>query len=135
MQKVFVSGATGVLGRRVVAELVVAGFDVTGVARRPANHADLAALGVRPVDLDLFDRAAVHAAVAGHEVVCNLATAIPVGDCANNPSAWEANDRIRRDGSRNLVDATLAAGASRYLQESIAFVYADGGERLPGRVR
>ena len=50
MQKVFVSGATGVLGRRVVAELVVAGFDVTGVARRPASHADLAALGVRPVD-------------------------------------------------------------------------------------
>ena len=130
MQKVFVSGATGVLGRRVVAELVVAGFDVTGVARRPANHADLAALGVRPVDLDLFDRAAVHAAVAGHEVVCNVATAIPVGDCANNPSAWEANDRIRRDGSRNLVDAALAAGASRYLQESIAFVYADGGERF-----
>ena len=62
MQKVFVAGATGVLGRRVLAELVVAGFDVTGVARRPANHADLAALGVRPVELDLFDRAAVHAA-------------------------------------------------------------------------
>ncbi len=130
MQKVFVSGATGVLGRRVVAELVAAGFDVTGVARRPANHADLAALGVRPVELDLFDRAAVHAAVAGHEVVCNLATAIPVGDRASNPSAWEANDRIRRDGSRNLVDAALAAGASRYLQESIVFVYADGGDRF-----
>ena len=130
MQKVFVAGATGVLGRRVVAELVAAGFDVTGVARRPANHADLAALGVRPVELDLFDRAAVHAAVAGHEVVCNLATAIPVGDRANNPSAWEANDRIRRVGSRNLVDAALAAGASRYLQESIVFVYADGGERF-----
>ena len=130
MQKVFVSGATGVLGRRVVAELLVAGFDVTGAARRPANHADLSALGVRPVDLDLFDRSAVHAAVAGHEVVCNLATAIPVGDRANDPSAWAANDRIRRDGSRNLVDAALAAGASRYLQESIAFVYADGGERF-----
>jgi nucleoside-diphosphate-sugar epimerase len=78
----------------------------------------------------LFDRAAVHAAVAGHEVVFNLATAIPVGKIASDPSAWENNDRIRRDGSRNLVDAALAAGASRYLQESVAFVYADGGERF-----
>jgi nucleoside-diphosphate-sugar epimerase len=130
MQKIFVAGATGVLGRRVVAGLVAAGFEVTGVARRAADHAHLAARGVRPVALDLFDPAAVHAAVDGHDVVCNLATAIPVGDRANDPSAWEANDLIRRVGSRNLVDAALAAGASRYLQESIVFVYADGGERL-----
>ena len=130
MQKIFVAGATGVLGRRVVAGLVAAGFEVTGVARRAADHAELAVLGAQPVALDLFDQAAVHAAVAGHEVVCNLATAIPVGDRANDPSAWEANDLIRRVGSRNLVDAALAAGASRYLQESIVFVYADGGERL-----
>jgi nucleoside-diphosphate-sugar epimerase len=132
MRKVFVSGATGVLGRRVAAALAAAGFDVTGVARDRSKHAELAALGVRPVALDLFDRAAVHAAVAGHEVVCNLATAIPLGERANDPSAWEDNDRIRRDGSRNLVDAALATDASRYLQESIAFVYADGGERFLG---
>jgi nucleoside-diphosphate-sugar epimerase len=130
MQKVFVSGATGVLGRRVVAELVAAGFDVTGAARSSSRQADLAALGARPIALDLFDRAALHAAVAGHEVVFNLATAIPVGERASDPSAWEENDRIRRDGSRNLVDAALAAGASRYVQESVAFVYADGGERF-----
>jgi nucleoside-diphosphate-sugar epimerase len=130
MKKVFVSGATGVLGRRVVAELVAAGFDVTGVARSSSKHGDLVALGARPVALDLFDRSAVYAAVEGHDVVCNLATAIPLGQRAKDPSAWEDNDRIRRDGSRNLVDAALAAGASRYLQESIAFVYADGGERL-----
>lgn len=130
MKKVFVSGATGVLGRRVVAELVAAGFEVTGVARRPAKRAELALVGVRPVELDLFDRAAVHAAVAGHDVVCNLATAIPVGERVNSPSAWDENDRIRRDGSRNLVDAALATGASRYVQESIAFLYADGGDRF-----
>jgi nucleoside-diphosphate-sugar epimerase len=130
MQKVFVAGATGVLGRRVIAELVAAGFDVTGVARNSSKQADLAALGARPVVVDLFDRAAVHAAVAGHEVVFNLATAIPVGKRASDLSAWEDNDRIRRDGSRNLVDAALAAGASRYLQESVAFMYADGGEQF-----
>lgn len=130
MMKVFVSGATGVLGRRVVAEMVAAGFEVTGVARSPGKRADLASVGVRPVELDLFNRAAVHAAVAGHDVVCNVATAIPVGERANSPSAWEDNDRIRRDGSRNLVDAALATGASRYVQESIAFLYADGGDRF-----
>jgi nucleoside-diphosphate-sugar epimerase len=130
MHEVFVSGATGVLGRRVVAGLVAAGFDVTGVARDRSKEAELVALGVRPVALDLFDRAAVHAAVSGHEVVCNLATAIPVGERANNPAAWEENDRIRRDASRNLVDAALAAGANRYVQESIAFVYADGGQQV-----
>jgi nucleoside-diphosphate-sugar epimerase len=130
MQRVFIAGATGVLGRRVVIELVARGCDVTGVAREPSKHADLVALGARPVALDLFDGAAVRAAVAGHELVCNLATAIPVAARASDPSAWEDNDRIRREGSRNLVDAALEAGASRYLQESIAFVYADGGERF-----
>ena len=71
-----------------------------------------------------------NAAVAGHDVVCNLATSIPLGDRANDPEAWEDNDRIRRDASRNLVHAALGAGVSRYLQESIVFVYADGGERF-----
>jgi nucleoside-diphosphate-sugar epimerase len=130
MHKVFVAGATGVLGRRVVVELIRAGCDVTGVARSPSQREELAALGARPVSVDLFDAAAVHAAVAGHELVCNLATAIPLGERASDPLAWEVNDRIRRDGSRNLVDAARAAGAIRYVQESIAFVYADGGGRL-----
>jgi 2-alkyl-3-oxoalkanoate reductase len=128
--KIFVSGATGVLGRRVVAQLVAAGFEVTGVARRPDTRADLVAVGARPVEVDLFDGAAVHAAVAGHDVVLNLATAIPVGERAAHPSAWEDNDRIRRVGSRNLVDAALATRATRYVQESIAFLYADGGEQF-----
>jgi 2-alkyl-3-oxoalkanoate reductase len=129
MTKVFVSGATGVLGRRAVARLVAAGFEVTGVARRREGWARLAAVGARPVGLDLFDRAAVEVAVAGHEVVCNLATSIPVGERASDPSAWEGNDRLRREASRNLVDASLAAGARCYVQESIAFLYADGGDR------
>jgi nucleoside-diphosphate-sugar epimerase len=130
MDKVFVAGATGVLGRRVVSRLVAAGFDVTGVARRPASGATLAALGARPVEVDLLDPGAVREAVAGHEVVCNLATAIPVGERASDPAAWEGNDHLRRHGSRHLVGAALAAGARRYVQESIAFLYADGGDRL-----
>ncbi len=129
LTKVLVSGATGVLGRRVVAALTAGRFVVTGVARRPDKQAALAALGARPVDLDLFDPAAVRGAVAGHHMIFNLATAIPFGERAALPSAWEENDRIRREGSRNLVDAALATGVRRFVQESIAFLYADGGEQ------
>jgi nucleoside-diphosphate-sugar epimerase len=126
--KVFVTGATGVLGHRAVAQLVAAGHDVTGVARSAGKQAGLARLGATPVQVSLFDRDAVTAAVAGHDVVCNLATAIPVGERAATHEAWEENRRIRIEGSRNLVDAALEAGASRYVQESISLLYADGGD-------
>lgn len=128
--KVFVAGATGVVGRRTVARLRSVGHQVTGVARSPRKRAELVTVGARPIELDLFDRDAVIAAVTDHDAVVNLATAIPVGERAARMSAWDDNDRIRREGSRHLVDAALAAGASRYVQESIAFIYADGGDRM-----
>lgn len=126
--KIFVAGATGVLGRRAVVELVEAGHAVTGIARTDEKARQLRADGVTPVTVDLFDAAAIKAAVDGHEVVANLATHIPNLSRAALPGAWSENDRIRADGSRNLVDAALATGADRYIQESIAFLYSDGGE-------
>jgi nucleoside-diphosphate-sugar epimerase len=126
--KVFVSGATGVLGPRAVTQLVAAGHDVTGVVRSERKAADLAALGATPAPVSLFDREAVIAAVAGHDAVCNLATAIPVGERAAARGAWEENRRIRREGARDLVDAALEAGVGRFVQESISLLYADGGD-------
>jgi nucleoside-diphosphate-sugar epimerase len=126
--KVFVTGATGVLGRRVVSQLLAAGAEVTGVARTRAKADELHDLGATPVEVSLFDRDALSAAVASHDVVCNLATAIPTGEQAGRRSGWKDNHRIRREGARNLVDAALHAGASRYIQESISFLYADGGD-------
>ncbi|HET6952671.1 MAG TPA: NAD(P)-dependent oxidoreductase [Acidimicrobiales bacterium] len=130
MSRIFVAGATGVLGRRAVARLVAAGHDVTGIARTTPKQTELERLGATPVTVDLFDPAALTAAVTGHDIVCNLATAIPVGDEAAGPSAWAVNDRIRREGARHLADAALAGGARRYVQESIALLYADGGDDL-----
>jgi nucleoside-diphosphate-sugar epimerase len=127
---VFVSGATGVLGRRVVRRLLAEGVPVTALARSAAKAAALAAAGARPLGVSLFDREGLREAVAGHDVVLNLATAIPSGESAGRAAAWVDNDRIRREGSRNLVDAALAAGASRFVQESVAFVYADAGDRV-----
>ena len=125
--RIFVAGATGVLGRRAVAQLAEAGHQVTGVARTTEKADLLRSLGVTPAAVDLFDAAAVKGAVDGHEVVANLATHIPNLSKAALPGAWSENDRIRGEASRNLVDAALATGAGRYIQESIAFLYEDGG--------
>ncbi|HLI72411.1 MAG TPA: NAD(P)-dependent oxidoreductase [Acidimicrobiales bacterium] len=126
--KVFVAGATGVLGRRAVALLLGAGHEVTGVARSPEREAMLRRIGAHPVTVDIFDVDALRPAVAGHDVVCNLATHIPPTTRMALPSAWSENDRIRSLGSRNLVDAALAAEATRFVQESIGFVYEDAGD-------
>ena len=127
--KVFVAGATGVLGRRAVLELVRAGHEVTGVARSEEKAALVRSLGATPVRLDdLFDADAVRAAVAGHEAVVNLATHVPSPSSAARPGSWAEHERIRDEGARNLVDAANAAGASVYVQESLAFVYEDGGD-------
>ena len=103
--KIFVAGATGVVGRRAVEQLVACGAEVTGVARSREKADRLQAIGAIPVQVSLFDRAALSAAVAGHEVVCNLATSVPTGERSSSRDAWRDNHRIRREGARNLVDA------------------------------
>jgi nucleoside-diphosphate-sugar epimerase len=126
--KVFVTGATGVIGHRAVAGLVAAGHDVTGIARGPQKAALLTRLGARPVNVSLFDADALRIAVAGHDAVVNLATKIPPITKMSLMSAWAENEQIRTEGSRNLVDAAIAAGASVFVQESLAFLYGDHGE-------
>jgi nucleoside-diphosphate-sugar epimerase len=123
--RVFVAGATGVIGRRVVPALVDKGHQVTGVARSPEKRALLERCGAKPISLDLFDRDAVRRAVAGHEVVMNLATRMVQASRAFLPGAWAENDRLRQEAAGNLVDAALAAGAARFIQESFALTYPD----------
>jgi nucleoside-diphosphate-sugar epimerase len=126
--KIFVTGATGVLGRRAVLRLLADGSEVTGIARNRRQGDWLRSLGATPVAVSLFDRDALTTAAAGHEVVANLATAVPTGPRAALRSAWKESHRLRRDASRNLVDVALRVGAERYLQESLALLYADGGD-------
>src|SRR5690242_7808955 len=73
----FVTGATGVIGRLVVPELVKRGWRVTAVGRNPAKRAELAAMGAKGVELDMFDAANARRALEGHDVVINLATHMP----------------------------------------------------------
>jgi nucleoside-diphosphate-sugar epimerase len=126
---IFVTGGTGALGSRVVRRLVRAGHQVTATARSGSAAEVLARAGVRPVTCDLFDPTALRRAVAGHEAVLHLATAIPTGAAALRTSAWTMTSRLRREASRNLVNALLASGGRRYVQESLAFAYPDSRDR------
>lgn len=126
--RIFITGATGVVGRRVIRSLLAAGHYVTAVVRSADKRRRLGDLGVNPVDVDLFDSQIVRRAVAGHEVVINLATRIPPSSRAFLPGAWRENSRIRRVASANLAAASIAAGVERFVQESFAPIYKDGGD-------
>ncbi|MGH9205718.1 MAG: NAD-dependent epimerase/dehydratase family protein [Acidimicrobiales bacterium] len=126
--RIFVAGATGVVGQRVVGLLARAGHAVTGLSRSAAKQALLESLGATASAVDMFDRQGLTGAVDGHDAVVNLATHIPTFSKAALPKAWAENDRIRTEGSRNLVDAALAARAGLYVQESVTFAYPDMGD-------
>ena len=126
--RILVTGATGVVGRRLVPALIRNGHVVTAAGRSPARCDRLRAAGASVIALDLFDPAAVSQAVAGHDSVISLATHIPATTMRMFlPGAWRENDRLRRVASGILADAARAAGARRYVQESFAPVYQDGG--------
>lgn len=124
---VFVTGATGAIGTHAVPALVAAGHAVTALARTPAKAASLTEQGARPVDVSIFDRAALAEAFTGHDAVVNLASALPSTRDFMRPSAWHDNDRVRTEGSAAIVDAATVAGVGRVVQESVAMVYPDGG--------
>jgi 2-alkyl-3-oxoalkanoate reductase len=131
--KVFVAGASGVIGRRLVPLLIERGHQVTGMTRS-AEHAErLRVAGVEPAVCDVFDADDLRAklAAAEPEVVVHELTDLPP---ALNPRKMTeqlaGNNRVREDGTRNLVDAALAAGARRMVAQSIAFSYAPTGEEL-----
>lgn len=127
--KVFVTGATGVVGRRTVPLLVAAGHQVTAVARTPQKAAAVERAGARPVAADLFDAAGVRRALAGHDAAINLATHIPRSSVQMMlPWAWRENDRIRSEASAVLADAAVAEGVGRLVQESFAPMYPDRGD-------
>jgi len=128
---VFVAGATGVIGRPLVGRLLDAGHEVLGMARSPARAAELGALGAKGVACDALDGEALRAVVtrAAPEVVIDQLTNLPARlDPRRYGTQLEATNRLRREGTRNLVAAAAAAGASRLIAQSIAFAYAPTGD-------
>ena len=120
--RVFLAGASGVIGLRLVPLLVAAGHQVAGMTRTPAKAEQLRALGAAPVVCDVYDAAALTGAVEafGPEIVIHQLTDLP-DDVARIGDFGERNSRIRVEGTRNLLAAAAAAGAERVFAQSIAW--------------
>lgn len=129
--RVFLAGASGAIGRRLVPLLIAAGHDVTGLTRSAEAAGKPEAAGVHPAIVDVYDAAALQdAAVAARpEAVIHQLTDLPqIYDAKELPAAYPRNARVRVEGTRNLIAAAKAAGARRFIVQSIAFAYAPGGE-------
>ena len=127
--RIFLAGATGAIGRRLVPLLLAAGHEVTGATRSPERAAQLEEAGAHGVVCDALDREAVAAAVAAAkpEAVIHQLTSIPGAiDPRTMERDFALNDRLRSEGTRILVEAAQRAGASRILAQSIAFSYRPG---------
>lgn len=126
--KVFLTGATGVIGLPTVARLIEAGHDVRAVARRDEAAQQLKAAGAEPVAVDLFDADAITDATAGVDAIAHLATNVPPFPQLIRAQAWTTHNRLRTEATRNLVDAARSNGVGRIVKESITFIYADGAD-------
>jgi nucleoside-diphosphate-sugar epimerase len=121
--RVFVTGATGALGRHLVPGLVAAGHEVTATTRKPGKVAQLREAGATPVVLDGLDREAVIAAVlaAAPEVILHQMTALADMRSLRNPDkAFAATNELRTRGTGNLLAAAAQAGTRRVIAQGYA---------------
>jgi nucleoside-diphosphate-sugar epimerase len=131
--RVFLAGATGVIGRRLLPRLRSAGHEVTAMTRSEERVAGLREAGATPVVTDVYDAEGLRAAVerARPEVMVHELTDLPPAlDPRRMEEQLAGNDRVRTEGTRNLVAAAVAAGARRFVAQSIAFAYPPTGDRL-----
>ena len=119
--KVFIAGASGVLGRRLVRQFVARGHSVIGLARSPKSETVVEEAGGQPRQADLFDADSLARVAEGCDTVIHAATAIPTKQ-KPSPADWAMNDRIRRKGTRCLTEAAAKIGAKTYLQESVVWL-------------
>jgi nucleoside-diphosphate-sugar epimerase len=127
--RVFLAGATGVIGRRLVPLLLAQGHQVTGMVRSSERGDAVLALGAEPAIADALDFDGVCGAVheARPHAVIHQLTALPRRiDPRKIERDFELNDRLRSEGTRHLVNAARAEGATRIIAQSIAFAYAPG---------
>ena len=132
--KVFVAGASGAIGRQLVPQLLAAGHEVTGMTRSEENATPIRAAGARAVVCDVFDLPSLENAVAeaAPEVVVHELTALPPRLDPKAKDALEPTNRLRVEGTRNLITAAQTAGTRRLIAESVAFFYVPEGDWVKG---
>jgi nucleoside-diphosphate-sugar epimerase len=107
--------------------LLAAGYEVRVLARSESNRAKLIAAGAEPVEADLFNPATLRPILEGVSAILHLATHIPPPASVSKRDAWTENDRLRNEGTRNLVDAALATGVATFIYPGVVFGYPDSG--------
>ncbi|TYP74462.1 NAD-dependent epimerase/dehydratase family protein [Paenibacillus methanolicus] len=119
--KIVVAGATGVVGRALIPILIHEGHEVVGFTRNPDTATELKRKGIVPVILDVFNRKAVFSALqkTKPDAVIHQLTSLSAINFSDNA-------RIRKEGTRNLVDAALAAGVGKMIVQSISWAYESG---------
>jgi nucleoside-diphosphate-sugar epimerase len=132
--RVLVAGAGGAIGRPLVPMLLAAGHEVAGTTRSEARAAALRDAGAEPIVCDLLEPGQARDAVgrARPDAIVDQLTSLPQDYDIRRKDLYEANDRIRRDGTGALFEAARAAGVARYVVQSIAFVYAPEGGWVKG---
>jgi nucleoside-diphosphate-sugar epimerase len=131
--RVFVAGATGVIGRRLLPALTTAGHQPIAMTRSPEKAAALAAQGLETVVCDAYDAAGLTRAVADArpDQIVHALTDLPEEiNMRRFERDVQSTGRLRREGTRNLLAAARAAGVRRIVAESIAFIYAPEGDRV-----
>ncbi len=130
---IFVAGATGVMGRALVPQLIAKGHTVFAMTRNPARTQRLADIGARPVVCDVYDLDGLKQAMwaASPDVVVHQLTSLPDAiDPRRIGEQLAENDRIRVEGTRNLVRTAASSGVNRVVAQSIAFAYAPVGSEI-----
>jgi hypothetical protein len=131
MSKIFLAGASGVIGQRLIPLLVDAGHTVAGMTRSASKAERIAELGAQPVVVDVFDRDALIADVGefAPDVILNELTDLP--DDVNRIAEFgDLNARIRTEGNQNLIDAARAAGNPKMLAQTVAWELPDGPDAV-----
>jgi nucleoside-diphosphate-sugar epimerase len=127
--RVFVAGASGAIGRPLVPRLVAAGHEVTGMTRSAESAEAIRTAGASAAVVDVFDRERLRAAVeeARPDVLVHELTSLPDRLDFRKQDVYEPTNRVRTEGTRNLLDAAAAAGVRRIVAQSIAFAYRPEG--------
>jgi len=120
--KVLVIGSTGVLGRNVVPRLVENGHEVRALVRRQEQAETYQRMGIETTRGDILEPESLMMAAKGCDAALHLATAFAKMD-------WNMTDRIRREGTKNLLNACKENHVTKYIQQSIIYLYGDHEDR------